>query len=55
MKTKKIKRNESKLETGHIDNDHFYKHISMWDRPRENEIRHKLKKKQKNRAKRKNK
>ena len=48
-----IKSKESKAERQHILNDHLYKHISMWERARENEIRHKLKKKQKNRAKRK--
>ena len=50
-----IKSLGSKVERQHILNDRPYKHISIWDRPRENEIRHKLKKKQKNRAKRKNK
>lgn len=50
-----IKSLGSKAERQHTLNDHPYKHISMWERARENEIRHKLKKKLNNRAKRKNK
>lgn len=40
-------------ERGHIDNDHCYKSIGIFKRLRENEIRHKEKKKMKNRKRRK--
>ena len=40
-------------ERGHIDNDHYYKSIGNFKRLRENEIRHKQKKKMKNRKRRK--
>lgn len=55
MSVKKIKQTCSKLERGHIDNDHEYKKVHIWSRLRENELRQKFKKKMKNRGKNKKK
>lgn len=63
MLLKNLKENDMKTtnldgvkpnERGHIDNDHYYKSIGNFKRLRENEIRHKQKKKIKNRKRRNN-
>lgn len=55
MKIKYIRSNGNKLERGHIDNDHEFKKVHLWNRLKENELRQKFKKKMKNRGKNKKK